>query len=70
MNIWHISGNYNYHSTSSHTKLYSRAFANPNNIFIKIHLLLRGWRPFNHLWWSKPSKQLKEVLNIRKQLFS
>ena len=50
MRIWHISGN-------RKQGYYSRAFANPKNICQKIAMYLRGWRPFNAHWWSKPSHQ-------------
>ena len=32
---------------------FSRAFANPTTLRMKVILYLRGWRPYNAYWWSK-----------------
>ena len=51
MKIWHIYINNR-----------SRAFANPNSIREYFILFIRGWKPFNNKWWSKPSNNLKIAL--------
>lgn len=51
LKVWHI-----------HVNKYSRAFAKPRNILECIAFLIKGWRPFNAYWWSKPSKTLKDIL--------
>jgi hypothetical protein len=35
---------------------YARAYHKPNGIIGRLVMLNRGWRPFNHIWWAKPSK--------------
>lgn len=59
MHIWHMSGNHK-------LGLYSRAFAKPVGFYQRVILFIRGWKPFNEYWWSKPSKQLKEVLKYER----
>lgn len=50
MKVWHI-----------HVNNSSRAFANPQGVKQRLILLIRGWRPFNHLWWSKSGKKLPSL---------
>ena len=39
----------------------ARVFApKPSNIFQHAVLLYRGYRPFNHIWGSKPNQTVKE----------
>ncbi len=52
MKVWHLR-----------IKQNARAFADPKGIIQCSILFIKGWRPFNHLWWSKPSNNLKKTLH-------
>ena len=47
--VWHVRGDF------------SRAFVKPQGLCHRIYLWLRGYRPFNHIWWSKPSPASEEA---------
>lgn len=55
MRIWHMSGN-------PSLGLFSRAFANPEGFRQCFALRMRGWKPFNSYWWSKPGKKLAQAI--------
>jgi hypothetical protein len=43
---------------------YARAFARPAGLAGRIAFLLRGWRPFNAHWWSKPNAKQAALVRM------
>ena len=40
---------------------YARAFTKSPSFIMIPFLFYRGWRRFNNLWWSKPSKNQQRL---------